>query len=64
MTGGLTVGTVLHRTDKSLVTAGTFNGVPVVVKTITTDDAYWMERRRELAAYRWFGEPEVLWAAT
>ncbi|GAA3201815.1 phosphotransferase family protein [Dactylosporangium siamense] len=65
------VGELLHRTDKSVVRAGTTTaGAPVVIKTITTDDPYWVRcRSRELAVHAAFAErppgfrvPEVLFA--
>ncbi|GAB3863392.1 phosphotransferase family protein [Dactylosporangium cerinum] len=65
------VGELLHRTDKSVVSAGTTAaGAPVVIKTITTDDPYWVRcRSRELAVHAAFAAwppgfpvPEVLFA--
>jgi len=52
---GVTVGAVLHQTDKSIVAAGIPEGLPVIVKMPATDDPYWTGRRaHEPAVYRVF----------
>lgn len=52
---GVELGAVLHRTDKSVVAAGTRDGLPVIAKMLTTDDPYWTGRRtHELAVYAAF----------
>ncbi|MDG6105485.1 phosphotransferase [Dactylosporangium aurantiacum] len=55
---GVRLGELLHRTGKSVVHAGTTDaGEPVVVKTITTDEPYWVRcRARELATCAAFAE--------
>ena len=49
------VGEILHRTEKSLLLAGTVQNEQVVAKVLLDETAFWREKfRQEIAAYRYF----------
>ncbi|WP_435204911.1 phosphotransferase family protein [Micromonospora sp. bgisy143] len=54
---GLTIDTVLRRTDKTLLARGSFRGEPAAVKYLIDPDSFWAARwRHELDVYEVFGD--------
>src|SRR5437016_7329989 len=48
-------GEILHRTEKSLLLAGTVQNEQVVAKVLLDETAFWREKsQQEIAAYRYF----------
>ncbi|MET8365308.1 phosphotransferase [Micromonospora sp. NPDC005194] len=57
VTIGLTIDTVLRRTDKTLLARGSFCGEPAAVKYLIDPDPFWAARwRHELDVYEVFGD--------